>query len=402
MRGCASKDRTFGGVGTKCLAFLVLLCGFGVATLSAGAQISLPSAGDIATVAGNGNYGKSGHSGPATSAEFYSDYAVATDASGNLYIVDGGDAVVLKVTASTGNMSTVAGKGTEGYSGDGAAATNAELNWPNGMALDSSGNIYIADSGNCRIRKVTVSTGVITTVAGNGNYGYSGDGAAATSAALNSPQGVAVDSSGNLYIADSGNRVVRKVTASSGIISTVAGTGAAGYTGDGGAATSAELALPESVAVDGSGDIYIADANNNVVRYVKASTGVITTVAGNGTAGYLGDNGAATSAELNSPQGIALDGSGNLYIADTSKQCDPRSHNIYRRHHNSCWQRHIGLLRGRRRGHQCGAQRPSRCRSGQFGQYLHRRHGKSCCPRGRCGLPENNTDPHSVELVEPI
>jgi RHS repeat-associated protein len=318
MRGCASKDRTFGGVGTKCLAFLVLLCGFGVATLSAGAQISLPSAGDIATVAGNGNYGKSGHSGPATSAEFYSDYAVATDASGNLYIVDGGDAVVLKVTASTGNMSTVAGKGTEGYSGDGAAATNAELNWPNGMALDSSGNIYIADSGNCRIRKVTVSTGVITTVAGNGNYGYSGDGAAATSAALNSPQGVAVDSSGNLYIADSGNRVVRKVTASSGIISTVAGTGAAGYTGDGGAATSAELALPESVAVDGSGDIYIADANNNVVRYVKALTGVITTVAGNGTAGYLGDNGAATSAELNSPQGIALDGSGNLYIADTS------------------------------------------------------------------------------------
>jgi N-acetylneuraminic acid mutarotase len=273
--------------------------------------------GHIASQAGNGVLGYSGDGGPAASAEFSSPTGVAVDSSGNLYIVDADNNRIRKVTASTGIITTVAGNGTAGYSGDGGAATSAELDTPFGVAVDASGNLYIVDVNNDRIRKVTASTGIITTVAGNGTWGYSGDGGTATSAELFSPFGVAVDASGNLYIADSGNNRIRKVTASTGIITTVAGNGTGGYTGDSGVATGAELNSPYGVAVDASGNIYIVDSGNNRIRKVTASTGVITTMAGNGTAGYSGDSGAGTSAELNSPFGVAVDASGNLYIADT-------------------------------------------------------------------------------------
>ena len=273
--------------------------------------------GHIASQAGNGVLGYSGDGAPAASAEFSYPTSVAVDSSGNLYIVDADNNRIRKVTASSGIITTVAGNGTAGYSGDGGAATSAELDTPFGVAVDASGNIYIVDVNNDRIRKVTASTGIITTVAGNGTWGYSGDGGAATSAELFSPLGVAVDASGNIYIADSGNNRIRKVTASTGIITTVAGNGTGGYSGDSGVATSAELNSPFGVAVDASGNIYIVDSGNNRIRKMTASTGIITTVAGNGTGGYSGDSGVATSAELNSPYGVAVDASGNIYIADT-------------------------------------------------------------------------------------
>jgi sugar lactone lactonase YvrE len=222
----------------------------------------------------------------------------------------------------TGIITTIAGNGTSGYGGDGGPATSAELDFPSGLAFDASGNLYIADSGNQRIRMVTTSTGDIHTFAGTGTQGYGGDGGPATSAKLDEPAGVAFDSSGNLYIGDIDNNRIRKVN-TSGVISTFAGTGTAGYSGDGNPATSAELYYPWRVAVDAAGDLYIADDYNNVIRKVDSATGIIRTVAGNGfgagtgSGSYGGDGGPATSAEMWNPQGISIDASGNLYIADT-------------------------------------------------------------------------------------
>jgi trimeric autotransporter adhesin len=211
----------------------------------------------------------------------------------------------------------VAGNGTQGYSGDGGPATSAELSAPSGVAVDTAGNIYIADLENFRVRKVTASTGKISTVAGNGTQGYSGDGGPATSAELFYSWGVAVDTAGNNYLADIVLNRIRKVTASTGIISTVAGNGTYGFSGDGGPATSAQIYDPYGVAVDIAGNFYIADVGNLRIRKVTASTGKISTVAGNGTAGYSGDGGPATSAELYQSQGVAVDTAGNIYIADT-------------------------------------------------------------------------------------
>jgi sugar lactone lactonase YvrE len=268
-------------------------------------EVSATSAGIITTVAGNGGGGYSGDGGPATSAELYIPYGVAVDSSGNLYILDQWNNRIRKVTAATGIITTVAGNGTSGYSGDGGPATSAKLWWPCGIAVDSSGNIYIADGwSNNRIRKVTVATGIITTVAGNGGVGYSGDGGPATSAKLGSPQGVAVDIYGNIYIADFTNNRVRKVTISTGIITTVAGNGGYACTGSGGAATSAQLAYPSGVVVDSSGNIYIAGGCNGIWE-VKAATGIITNV-GLGTCAVPGSYSA----------NLAIDSSGNLYIQD--------------------------------------------------------------------------------------
>jgi sugar lactone lactonase YvrE len=281
--------------------------------------------GTISTVAGNGTAGylASQDTGTTagTGAELSSPDGAAVDVAGNLYIADRSNHRIRKVTAATGFISTVAGNGTAGYNGDGVAATSAELNQPSGaVALDGAGNLYIADYNNQRIRKVTAATGLISTVAGNGTAGYNGDGVAATSAELNSPTGVAVDGAGNLYIGDKSNNRIRKVTASTGLISTVAGNGTAGYNGDGIAATSAELDSPPRVAVDGAGNLYIADQSNNRVRMVTASTGLISTVAGNGTAGYNSDGIPATSAELNNPYGVAVDGAGDLYISENNQR----------------------------------------------------------------------------------
>jgi uncharacterized protein (TIGR03437 family) len=264
----------------------------------------------IYTLAGNGTQGFSGDNGPATGAELFQPLGVALDSAGNVYVADSSNNRIRKV--SNGVITTVAGNGTPGFSGDGGPATSTGVYGPSGVALDSAGSLYIADAGNNRIRKV--SNGVITTVAGTGGWGGDGgDGGPATSAQLFVPAGVALDSAGSLYIADAGNNRIRKV--SNGVITTVAGNGTLGYSGDGGPATNAQLYGPEGVAVDSAGNIYIADMDNNRIR--KVSNGVITTVAGNGTQGFSGDNGPAISAELYRPEGIAVDATGNLCIADT-------------------------------------------------------------------------------------
>lgn len=275
------------------------------------------STGDISTVAGTGTAGFTANSGVATSVELYDPTSVAVDNSNNLYIADSRNYAVREIAYGGDILSTAAGNGYWSYSGDGDLATSAQMADPQGAAVDSSGNIYIADSYNSVIRKVDAVTGDISTVAGNGAYGYSGDGGSATSAELADPMGVAIDSSGNIYIADSDDNVIRKVDAATGDISTIAGDGSCGYTGDGGSSTNAELCYPTDVAADNSGHLFIADWNNNAIREVNVSTGDISTVAGNGTMGYTGDGGPATDAELNSPNGVATDSSGNLFIADT-------------------------------------------------------------------------------------
>jgi sugar lactone lactonase YvrE len=272
-------------------------------------RIRKVSGGVIATVAGNGTGGFSGDNGPATGAELGYPAGLAVDAAGGLYIADEGNARIRKV--SNGVITTVAGNGSGVYGGDGGPAAGAALWTPEGIALDAVGNLYIADGANNRIRRV--SNGVIDTVAGDGTSGYTGDNGAATGAQLYQPLGVAVDSAGNVYIADTQDQRIRKV--SEGVIVTVAGNGTWGYSGDSGPATGAELGDPSAVAVDSVGNMYIADFNNSRIR--KVSNGVIATVAGNGAASFGGDNGPAASAQLWGPEGVAVDATGNLYIADT-------------------------------------------------------------------------------------
>ncbi len=276
----------------------------------------IDSTGQLTVLAGNGVFGYSGDGGPATSAELAGPIGVAVDASGNVFIADSGNSVVREVVAATGTIQTVAGNGTWGYTGDGGLATSAELASPSGLALDASGNIFIADESNSVVRVVIASSGNIQTVAGTGTSGYAGDGGLATSAQLTAPFGVFVDPSGNLFIADLWANVVREVTASTGFIQTVAGNGTSGYTGDGGPATSATLGGPYGVAVDTFGNIFIADGINSVVREVVAATGNINTVAGTGTAGYSGNGGPATSALLDQPIAVTVDASGNIFFPD--------------------------------------------------------------------------------------
>ena len=269
----------------------------------------------ISTIAGNGTYGYTGNGGQATAAELIAPEAGALDAAGNFYFVDddGTNAHIRKITTA-GIISLVAGNGTEGYSGDGGQATAAALRNPWKVALDLTGNVYIADASNSRIRKVIISTGIISTYAGNGTSGYTGDGGQATAAELGNSRGVAVDANGNVYIADASNSVIRKVT-TAGIISTVAGNGTGGFSGDGSQATAAKLAGPSRVAVDAVGNIYISDYGNNRIRKVTTA-GIINTVAGNGTSGFSGDGGQATAAELSTATDMSFDASGNLYFSD--------------------------------------------------------------------------------------
>jgi sugar lactone lactonase YvrE len=221
------------------------------------------------------------------------------------------------VDGDTGIITTVAGNGFKGFSGDGGTATNAKLRYPYNVFVDTAGNIFIVDTMNYRIRRVDAGTGIITTVAGDGNAGNRGDGGPATAASIRKSFDAAVDGEGNLYIADTHNHIIRKVDATTGIITTVVGNSNAGYTGDGGLATDAELNKPYSVFVDPFGNIYLADTKNDVIRMVDGTTNIITTVAGNGTSGDSGDGGPATQAQLDEPKGVWVDSSDNIFIADT-------------------------------------------------------------------------------------
>ena len=274
----------------------------------------------ISTIAGNGNAGYSGDGGAATSAALYNPRGIVSDPAGNVYFCDFTNNRVRKISTN-GTITTVAGTGTPGYNGDNIPGTSAELNQPYRVALDPAGNLYIADPGNNRIRKLAPN-GIITTVAGNGTANYTGDGGLATSATLDYAEDAVIDVFGNLFIADSSNNVIRKVS-TSGIITTVAGNGygaGAGYgnyTGDGGLATHATLYNPVSIAVDPAGDIFISDQLNNVIREVNPS-GIINTVAGNGVFSFGGDGGPAIKAEFGYPAGVALDAAGDLYIVDVN------------------------------------------------------------------------------------
>ena len=283
----------------------------------------------INTIAGNGTYGYWGDGGIADSAELAYPNNVIGDKSGNIYISDGRNNRIRKINISTGIINTIAGNGITGFSGDGNLATSAELNGPSGIALDDSNNIYFADCLNQRIRKISATTGIISTIAGNGfdtiisgaTYGgYSGDGGLAISAKLNRPQDVYVDHAGNVYIQDAFNWRIRKVNSSTGIITTIVGNGIEGYSGDEGLATSAEI-MAGGMAIDASLNIYIADQYNQRIRKVSAISGIITTIAGNGfgapsTGGFSGDGGPATSAELNTPLKVAVDTFGNIFFTD--------------------------------------------------------------------------------------
>ncbi len=270
----------------------------------------------ISTLAGTGSPGYSGDGGQATAAELNQPWGVAVDKAGNVYAAEYNNQTIRKINTN-GIITTIAGNTKNGFAGDGGAATLAELNYPTGVAVDTLGNVYIADQHNNRVRKVNTS-GIISTYAGNGIASFSGDGGAATAAEMNVAAGVAVDVSGNIFIADFYNFRVRKVN-TSGKISTVAGNGNYSFSGDGGQATAASIKSFIGVAVDKNGNIYIADQANGRVRKVNTS-GIMSTFAGNGTQSYSGDGGLASAAELSYPYGVGTDVSGNVFIADYANE----------------------------------------------------------------------------------
>ena len=275
--------------------------------------------GVITTVAGGGT-GDLGDGGPATDATFSTHpMRVTGDRTGSLFVADAHHARIRKIDTAANTITTVAGCGVEGYSGDDGPAVHAQIASPHGTALDRYENIYIADLKNDRIRKVDASTGIITTVAGTGEHGYSGDGGLATDAMLASPIAVYASADGDLYIADHRNSRIRKVDAATGIITTVAGTGEQGFHGDGGPATQAAISLPRDVALDSNDSLYIADGANNRIRKVDPD-GTITTIVGTGRGKFSGDGGPAQKANLSMPYSIALDRDGNLYIVDTGNR----------------------------------------------------------------------------------
>ena len=268
------------------------------------------SSGIITTIAGTGEKGYGGDGGRALAARLYLPRAVAVDGAGNIYIVDSDNYRIRRIDSS-GTITTIAGTGEWGFSGDGGPAVQAQLAYPQGVAVDAAGNLFIADTWNHRVRRVDPS-GIITTIAGTGERGYSGDGGPAAKAQIDVPHGMAVDGAGNLFIVDSDNGCIRRVDAS-GTITTIVGTGQRGFGGDGGPAVEAQLSLARDVAVDAAGNLYVADTRNDRIRWVDAK-GIITTIAGGGSGG---DGGPAVEARLNSPSGVAVDGYGNIYVADS-------------------------------------------------------------------------------------
>jgi len=301
-----------------------MVCGASATATISGT--SCTGAGIISTIAGNGTAGTS-PDGPASTSVLNTPSGLAVDGAGNLYVADTGNNIVREIVAATGQIVTVAGGATAvcGLAtdtvGDGCPALQATLNQPEGVTLDPAGNLYIADTADARVREVALSTGNIVSVAGDGTPGYNGDNITAITAELDSPYAVAFDGAGNLYIPDSGNNRVRLVAAVSGsitpasLITTFAGTGVAGDAGDAGAATNAELWAPSGLALDAAGNVYLADTNNNAIRKVNSATAGISTLVQDGV-GTLYSGGAFSPVTLNGPMGIALDSSGNLYIAD--------------------------------------------------------------------------------------
>src|SRR5947208_1540428 len=274
--------------------------------------------GEEVVVAGTGggtSFG--GDGGPATAAQLGFPLGFAGDAAGTLAIADQSNDRIRLVNATTGVITTVAGKESSGFSGDGGPATAAELYLPAGVTFGAAGDLFIADQQNNRIRRVDATAGIITTVAGNGSAGFGGDGGPATAAQLNYPYSVGVDAAGNVLIPDTTNERLRRIDARTGIITTIAGNGTPSFSGDGGPATTAQIGFVPGVAVDPAGNLFITDHNAQRIRRVDAATGIITTVAGNGTAGFSGDGGPATAAELGSPVAVAVDAAGNVLIADT-------------------------------------------------------------------------------------
>lgn len=286
-------------------AFSVLLAG-----LSTSAQT-------INTISGTGTPGFSGDNGPATSAQVNLPSSICRDIFGNVYIADQGNHRVRRIDQD-GIITTVAGTGTAGYSGDGGAALSAQINRPSGIAVDELGNVYFSDQLNQRVRRIDAD-GNINTVAGTGTAGAAGDGGPSLEAQFNFPWGLFLHGT-DLYIADRSNDRIRKLDLDAGILSTVAGNGLMGAQGDGGPATAARLNRPIAVCVDAQNIMYIADENNERIRRVDLNTGIITTSAGTGTAGFQGDGGQATAARLNKPSGVAVDLAGNLYIGDRFNQ----------------------------------------------------------------------------------
>jgi sugar lactone lactonase YvrE len=276
--------------------------------------------GNITTVAGTGTQGFSGDNGPATSATLDSPQGLALDTKNNLYLADTHNHRIRKLNVTTGIITTIAGTTTAGFSGDTSLATAAQLNLPTALALDAANNLYLADTGNHRIRKINATTGIITTIAGTGIQGFSGEAGPATSAAIDSPTGLALDAQSNLYLADTHNHRIRKITAATGIITTIAGTGTQSFSGDTAASTAATLALPHGITIDPAGNLYLADTQNHRIRRIDATTGIITTVAGDGTQAFDGDGGPAIAASLNTPRAAALSPSTLLTLADTGNQ----------------------------------------------------------------------------------
>ncbi len=279
--------------------------------------------GNIQTIAGkfmgfnNSGSQYAGDGGPAREALLNVCLKIALDPAQNLLITDNGNNVIRQVTSNDQLISTIVGSfpGEAGYEGDGGSATDALVSNPQGIALDAEGDLFISDTQNNTIRRVSRATGVITTIAGLGpdQPGYSGDGGPAIESTLNSPAGLVLDANGNIYFSDKGNNVIRKI--SNGIITTIAGNGDSGNTGDGAPALNASIMAVNGLAVDRDGNIYLTSGNK--IRMVDQATGTISTVVGTGEEGYSGDGGPAIEAKLSTPWGITVDSEGNLYIADS-------------------------------------------------------------------------------------
>ncbi len=275
----------------------------------------------IFTVAGSDTYGHAGDGSSALGAELKSPYDVCMDNNHNLYITEWGGHYIRKINTVNGIISTVAGNGTGGFSGDGGPASSASVNRPQGICCDAAGNIYFADTYNSRIRKIDVATGIITTIAGTGATSYSGDGGPAANAGVPYPVDVSIDGAGDIYFIEvfSGNTSrVRKINATTGIISTVAGNGSYSYSGDGGPATNAGLFDPSGIFVDAAGNIYLSQYDDSRIRKVDVNTGIINTIAGTGVAGFGGDADLALNATIHNPMGLCVAANGDIYFADNA------------------------------------------------------------------------------------